>query len=103
MAFHPPSLIEPGVSSPTRSGFAAGAVFVAGAGASRGWQAARVKTVIARRALFIVRGFYGLPVGGGQWYTVRALRALEKEDHPWTRSNAAMRPSTTRTTSRSSR
>ena len=72
MAFQPPSLIDPGVSSPTWNRLSAcvesvvvdeGPVAVDAVSDCRQETANRKKT---SRARFIVRGFYGLPVGGGQ-------------------------------------
>jgi hypothetical protein len=84
MAFQPPSLTEPGVSSPTRSGCAAagagGAAVPCGAALSRGWQAAK-RNARASRARFMRRGFYGWTVDACQRYTeeVGGIRTMNDE------------------------
>src|SRR5689334_14857870 len=82
MAFQPPSLIEPGVSSPTRNGFSAGAVLVAAGGAevSRCAHEAMKRKTIAARARFMVRGFYGLPLRAASGTRRPRRRSISMDD-----------------------
>src|SRR5215213_12768 len=73
-ALHPPSLIEPGVSRPTRNG--CGAVSVEGFEEAvslllQARVAARMRRSTAR---FMCGGFYGWTVDGCQWYTGEVVK-----------------------------